>query len=66
MPSEEARENVCWGFNRNPTSVRIARLNEGREVDVNERFPRSGFGPANSFIADFRLAREVYREMKGR
>jgi hypothetical protein len=66
MPSEEARENVCWGFNRNPTSVRIARLNECREVDVDERFPRSGFGPANSLIADFRLAREVYREMKGR
>jgi hypothetical protein len=31
MPSEEARENVCWVFNRNPTSVRIARLKMGVE-----------------------------------
>jgi len=31
MPSTEARENVCWGFNRNPTSVRLARLKMGVE-----------------------------------
>jgi predicted TIM-barrel fold metal-dependent hydrolase len=30
MPSEYARENCYWGFNRNPTGVRIAR----REMDI--------------------------------
>jgi uncharacterized protein len=55
MPSEYARENVYWGFNRNPVGVRIAR----RELDIGKVMWASDFPHLES---DWPNSRRVLEE----
>jgi predicted TIM-barrel fold metal-dependent hydrolase len=55
MPSEYARENVYWGFNRNPVGVRIAR----QELGVDKVMWASDFPHLES---DWPNSRKVLKE----